>query len=280
VTVAVAVKVFDGIVVAADSATTLTLPNGSHQVYNGATKVFQLHRTLPLAAVTWGLGSIASASIATLAKDLRRRFMGADPMHGGWKLDPSNYTVENVANRLTEMMFDELWAPEYAGQIPAVVGFLIVGYSANAPHSEAWKVVLEDPLNHPTPIQVAAPDQAGWLAYAQPEAVNRLFHGYNVEMKANLLALADPSKRKDMENLLDAQERLAVVPPMPLFDAIDLARFMVDVTCGYSRWLLGPDTVGGPIEIASISRHEGFKWISRKHYYQAELNPKEPNHDV
>lgn len=40
---------------------------------------------------------------------------------------------------------------------------------------------------------------------------------------------------------------------------------MVDVTVGYSRYLLGPDLVGGPVEIAGISRHEGFKWVARKH---------------
>src|SRR4051794_25730890 len=54
-TVAVVVKVFDGIVVAADSATTLPLANGSAQVYNNANKIFHLHRRLPLAAMTWGL---------------------------------------------------------------------------------------------------------------------------------------------------------------------------------------------------------------------------------
>ena len=39
-TVGAAVKVYDGIVLASDSATTLSLANGSHQVYNNANKIF------------------------------------------------------------------------------------------------------------------------------------------------------------------------------------------------------------------------------------------------
>src|SRR4051812_32504943 len=95
VTVAVAVKVYDGIVLAADSATTSQLADGSHQVYNNANKVFQLHRTKPVGAMTWGLGSIGSASIATLAKDIRQRFMGLDAQHTDWELDDS-FTVHGV----------------------------------------------------------------------------------------------------------------------------------------------------------------------------------------
>ena len=84
-TVAVMVKVFDGIVLATDSATTAPLPGGSAQVYNNANKVFQLHRRLPIGAFTWGLGSIDSASIETLAKDLRARLMGRSSTD--WTLD-------------------------------------------------------------------------------------------------------------------------------------------------------------------------------------------------
>jgi hypothetical protein len=50
-------------------------------------------------------------------------------------------------------------------------------------------------------------------------------------------------------------------------------------TIGYTHYLLGPDVVGGPVEVAAISRHEKFKWVSRKHYYRNEMNPEAP-HDV
>jgi hypothetical protein len=67
-----------------------------------------------------------------------------------------------------------------------------------------------------------------------------------------------------------------VQPAMPFQDAIDLAEFMVDLTIRYSRFDTGAPTVGGPIEIAAISKHEGFKWIKRKYYYDQALNIPHP----
>jgi hypothetical protein len=48
----------------------------------------------------------------------------------------------------------------------------------------------------------------------------------------------------------------------------------VDTAIQFSRFMPGPQTVGGPIEIAAISKHEGFKWVQRKHYYTRDLNPE------
>lgn len=36
--------------------------------------------------------------------------------------------------------------------------------------------------------------------------------------------------------------------------------------------LPGANTVGGPIELAAITKHEGFKWVTRKHYFDEQLN--------
>jgi len=67
-----------------------------------------------------------------------------------------------------------------------------------------------------------------------------------------------------------------VSPAMPIQDAIDLAEFLVRLTTDYERFRLarGAGTVGGPIEIAAITKHEGFKWVRRKHYYSREFNPE------
>jgi hypothetical protein len=66
-----------------------------------------------------------------------------------------------------------------------------------------------------------------------------------------------------------------VLPAMPLQDAIDLAEFLVDLTVKFSRFKPGAPVVGGPIEIAAISKHEGFRWIKRKYYFDSRLNPEE-----
>ena len=70
-----------------------------------------------------------------------------------------------------------------------------------------------------------------------------------------------------------AQETLAI-PTMPIQDAIDLARYLVEVTMGFIKFSIGkqPKTVGGTIEIAAITKHEGFRWVQRQQFYPAGIN--------
>lgn len=280
-TVAVVVKVFDGVVIAADSATTMMLANGSAQVYDNANKVFHLHRRLPIGSLTWGLGNIGDASIATITKDLRGRLMGKDPAYSDWKLDPESYTLAGVMDRVVEMLYDELYVTHFAGA-PAgpgsSLGFLVAGYSATEKQPEVWKLVISDAGVRPTPVLEAAKDVSGWSSYAQPEATERLFDGYDIQLASGLEQVLTSDQFALAQGVLASRARQPALAAMPFVDAIQLARYMVDVTVGYSRYLLGPDTVGGPVDVAGINRHEGFKWISRKYYYSSDVNPRESDH--
>ena len=267
------VKVFDGLVLATDSATTIPLPDGSSQVYNNADKVFNLHRKLPIAAMTWGLGQVGPASVSTVAKDLRKRLMGkAANGFDDWKLDKHNYSIEQVARQLAEM-FHELLS-EYADQLPErCLGMLVAGYSAGASQPEAWLLTLDGKDNAPPePQLIAGSDAVGYIAYAQPRAADRLFRGFDDQLVMAVKSAVPAEHHQSIDDALVDQALTPVIAPMPFPDAIDFAKYLVEVTAGFSHFLLGPDTVGGPIEIAGVSRHEGFKWITRKHYYTPQLN--------
>ena len=67
-----------------------------------------------------------------------------------------------------------------------------------------------------------------------------------------------------------------IQPAMPLQDAIDLVKYMADVTIGFVRFIPGPPTVAEPTDVAAITKHEGFRWVRRKHYYSPALNPNLP----
>jgi hypothetical protein len=107
VTIAVSLKVNDGLVLAADSASTILSAYGVENVYNNANKVFNLRKGLPVGLITWGLGGLAGLSISTLAKDLRVRFSGDDPARREWHLDPEAYTLAAVADRVREFFYEE-----------------------------------------------------------------------------------------------------------------------------------------------------------------------------
>jgi hypothetical protein len=280
-TVGVAVKVFDGIVLATDSATTIDLGPAGHQVYNSANKIFHLDRRYAVGAMTWGLGNIGAASIATVAKDLRRRFMGQDDSFRDWSLD-DGFSVQSVGERLIDMVWGELYSNAFAGQSPApLLGFMVAGYSSGSLQSEAWVVQMDDPSVRPMLERAAGPDESGWMVYAQPEAAVRLLKGVDPQILDVLQPHLTAAELAKVQAVLSSQvlDRQVVIPAMPLADALALAKFLTDTTVGYRRFVPGPDTVGGQVEIAVISRHEGFKWVSRKHYYSQDLNRRDLDHD-
>jgi hypothetical protein len=50
---------------------------------------------------------------------------------------------------------------------------------------------------------------------------------------------------------------------MPVQDAIDFAVFILNTTIGYTTFIPGVPSCGGPLQVAAILPDEGFVWISR-----------------
>ena len=63
------------------------------------------------------------------------------------------------------------------------------------------------------------------------------------------------------------------VPVLPKDELAAMAESLVNLTLFKRRVSMGPETVGGPIDVAVISKGDGFIWIKRKHYFAPELNP-------
>jgi hypothetical protein len=110
--------------------------------------------------------------------------------------------------------------------------------------------------------------------------VNRLFNGYDDSLRNALIQgeINGGKSAADAEQAVDTflgPLRLDPVQSgMPLPDAIALARFMVETTEGYARYRIGPDTVGGPVEVAScvmLVHHAyvdgvGASWLMQRFY--------------
>jgi hypothetical protein len=282
-TIAIAVQVHDGIVFASDSASTISIGDGNIvNVYNNANKIFNLRKGLPIGGMTYGMGSIGVSSIATLAKDLRRRFMGEDPAHEEWKIDPSHYSIEDVAKRSRDFLFTECYVPLNVPAKPGVqFGFQVGGYSSDAKTSELWQIVIADG-DCQEPTRLIAQDEVKVQAAGEPEAFSRLVLGFSQKLAAALIkmGLAEADVPSAIEQIQQELHEPLLEAPMPIQDAIDLAEFLVHTTTMYTRFKHGAATVGGPIESAVITKHEGFKWVRRKHYFDTRLNPMERNHEA
>lgn len=61
---------------------------------------------------------------------------------------------------------------------------------------------------------------------------------------------------------------------MPKQDLAALAEELINLTSVKRKFSSGKESVGGPIDVAVISRVDGFVWVRRKHYFEAKLNPR------
>lgn len=54
----------------------------------------------------------------------------------------------------------------------------------------------------------------------------------------------------------------------------DMAESLVRMTCIKRRITSTEETVGGPVDVAVITKGDGFIWMQRKHYFDPKLNPQ------
>jgi hypothetical protein len=66
---------------------------------------------------------------------------------------------------------------------------------------------------------------------------------------------------------------LQIVGDLPKDELAAMAESLVNLTSFKRKITAEAETVGGPIDVAVISKGDGFIWIKRKHYFQPELNP-------
>lgn len=280
-TICVAVRVNDCIVFATDSASTLSGPAAAGggisvvNVYEHADKLYNLYKGLPVCAMTCGLGNIDKQSISSIVKDIRLSLKNGDAA-----IERKNYSIESIVRLAYKIMIEERyinWAQKPTSNHS--LEFYVGGYSANSEAHELWKFAAVNGAIIP-PAEVSPKGTTGLNWAGQPEPINRLVLGVSQSLPQ---VLKDGGMPDNEIQTLVAQLVARLTAPlwsdaMPVHDAIDLAGYLVDLTKSYYRFHPGANIVGGATDIAVVTRHEGFKWIERKHYYRTALNPLETDH--
>lgn len=70
------------------------------------------------------------------------------------------------------------------------------------------------------------------------------------------------------------QPVMNVIGLLPKDELATVAETFVSLTSFKRRVSMQSETVGGPVDVAVISKGDGFVWIKRKRYFQQELNPQ------
>ena len=61
---------------------------------------------------------------------------------------------------------------------------------------------------------------------------------------------------------------------MPKAELASLAEALVNITSIKRKYSAEQESVAGPVDVAVISRNDGFVWVKRKHYFDPSLNPR------
>jgi hypothetical protein len=213
------------------------------QVYYSAEKTMQLIKGMPIGVLLAGDAAINNKAFIDVLKDFGAQHASRN---GHGVLDKANYTVEGVVRRLQDYL--RSMAPMQVATLRSTL--IIGGYSAGRDTPEVWNLIF-DSQEGVSVSQIWSPTEYGVCWEGSGECLHRL--------------LSDEfNTGPDGENELSSPT--VVTPGMPIHDAIGLTRFLMEATIGYVRFRadLQPKTVGGPIDMAVITKHEGFRWVQRK----------------
>jgi hypothetical protein len=263
VTLAVVFKGTEGIALAADSRVTLSMrhPNGqeTYSYFDNATKMLSVQGQPYVGIVTSGAGTIGTTAPRTAHGFMPEFEEELGQKHSG------RASVEEVARELGRFYRDQ-WsqAGMPVGQPGTVqMQFLIAGFDERDAYGRVFKVTVPDA---PDPVEQAA-GTFGLTIDGQAELVGRLLSGFDPAAIGAIqrhLAL-DAGKADDLRQKLMSEFGLQIpFQALPLQDCVDLAAFLVGMTSAVQRWTTGLRGVGGAIDVATITRAEGFAAIKQK----------------
>ena len=114
-----------------------------------------------------------------------------------------------------------------------------------------------------------------------PEEVANNAPGLNHEEREEVANIVtDVCERKEVEfvravirgSIERRTEIETAIHTLSIKELAQVASTLVSLSSFQKQLSLGQETVGGPVDVAVISKGDGFVWIERKHYFRPELN--------
>jgi hypothetical protein len=264
VSLAIAIKAPEGIVLAAESRVTVTVTQPSGLMipvnFDNATKLLSFNAPFEhVGAVTYGQAMIGLRTAASFIPE----FEASQQSEDGDGIIPT----EDFASRLSRF-YVEQWGQWQDAQASPYAGsdmvFLVGGYDRGAPYGRLFEFGIP---SNPSPREHhAGVDGFGVAWGGQREFVDRLLKGYDRRLPS-IIQEALNLDQDALEAVEQALQPLAMPLPLQVLalqDCIDLAIFFIRTTIGAQQLTITLRGVGGFIDVATITRVEGLRYIQRK----------------
>lgn len=262
-TIAAAYLTSEGVVLGADSTTTVSRGGAVVQLLNHAQKVFEIGHPGRMALCTWGSGIIATTSHRTIAARLSD-YVAAN-----------NATVIQAADELVRMVTTEFAPPAQFQR----VGYFIGGRNPDRTIRcfSLWFEALATVVR--TEMKPGECHFAG-----NPEFFSRVVDGYAPRLKdslrtaviAKVPGLPAEFASKFDEAFAEVTASLATVgfQDVPIREAIDYVHAFLHITIKAFKFRIGAPICGGPIEVGFVTSDRDFRWAVHKSFGTAVAEQK------
>lgn len=257
--IVVSVKVRDGIVLGTDSMSQIYMKDdtgrvGVAQTYSNARKLFQV-AGLNIGVMSYGAGNIGTRSVQGLLEDFND-VVGEEKEKSG-----KTPSVKNVTLRLLRFLQDiyNVQLSDVKEAEKPLVGIFLGGYSPHSAFPEEWEFQIP---RKPKAVEVRPKESFGasWRGVSLP--FTRLHMGFDPRARDKLKELG--VDENIIKQAIEPLKSPIAYDAIPLQDAVNFAYHILRTTVDHTTFELGPPSCGGPLDIAIVTKLDGFNWVTER----------------
>jgi hypothetical protein len=251
----------EGLVLAADSRVTLRYNVPGTQIlsqayYDNATKLLKVTGQDFVGVIAVGLAVLGAATPRTVSSFLPEFEKELGNNQGRMK-------TSDFASK-----FGQFFLRQYQALMPSAgafepMVFFVAGYDESEAYGRIYRLVIP---SEPTPTEIKA-NEFGIQWEGQTEIIARIVNGYDVPLLSAIQNRmhASTSEFTQLANDMSAASSIKIPYQfIPLQDAADLCILLVETATQLMKYTTDVRGVGGPVDVATVTRVDGFRWVQHK----------------
>lgn len=252
---AIAIKVPEGLVLAAESRVSYQIPDGTGNsnfiTFDNATKLLSFQGHDYVGAVTFGAGNIGTRTAHSFIPEFLSQ------------LGKQRLAIDAFAQKMSDFYMAQ-WneaMPDVASYKGQDMVFVVGGFNDKSPYGTIVQFAL--PRN-PKPVVAISNDEFNMVWGGDRTIVDRIFSGIDGRLDAYVRNIAKKDKIKEYDENRSKVELPITITALALQDAVNLAITLIKSTIELQSLSTGQRTVGGPIDVAIITREGNLSFIQKK----------------
>jgi hypothetical protein len=274
-TIAACYLIPEGVVLGADSTTTLSV-RGESFYFNYGQKLFEVGQGTSIGLLTWGLGGLGQLSYRTLIGQFSDALLAKPPK-----------TIKEAAEEWASIFwssYSAMLSSEFAEarallaipqRSPAEdehlfgllaggsVGFCIAGCLPPLREPFAFEIAVDFSMAAP---RVTMLSMGRCYFWGMPNVINRLLHGMDDQLFEDIVSSGKWTGTQ--QDLFDLVRKRAIQPlgVVPVREAVDWVYSSIHTTIKAMKFGTLGSSCGGPIEVAVITTDRPFRWVCHKRF--------------